>query len=501
MAESLKETIDCILQKLASEFVYRKLGICYDYPTFDNSFPLKSLPKADEVCNSIPDSSGRTTGMYNCTLNNALLFDGLADRFEIGFGSEQDDLILDRLIGGTIRLGTVAPKNVIVRGLTGDGRYFYPDTDLETALLWAFTAWRTVNTTTVAIDSQQKIINISSRWINKLNSREYQTSEESSTTDLSRLKDRILLSGILAVCSAIVDHDAWHKEFSRIFPNTIEISEDTPLRDLLVIQISLYLINIISADDTKVTDTIRPVMSNIAVLAEKYLGNYKNLDPELLATEFDSDWREFNSAAPLPALQRITNEEETVTASIQSMQIIMYSNDTAVITKNKELMITAIQEIPWEKLVLATSLTPLAAIHAKGVELKLWDEKLNEFAISFAADDSLVAEFLTPDYDDKHQEKAGHINSPKKKPIIEIPQEEQNKTNKKKRKRRKRSKSANTKNPAVNEQKSADENSASTADKGNNTAEKTSKTPQKKNPRNRRNKRKRAASSNNPEKN
>ena len=82
--------------------------------------------------------------MYNCVLNNALLFDGLASRFEIGFASEQDDVIFDRLIGGTIRLGTVAPKSIIVRGLTGDGRYFYPESLLNTVVLWVFTAWRTV---------------------------------------------------------------------------------------------------------------------------------------------------------------------------------------------------------------------------------------------------------------------------------------------------------------------------------------------------------------------
>ncbi len=500
MAESLKETIDCILQKLASEFVYRKLGICYDYPTFDNNFPLKSLPKADEVCNNIPDSSGKTTGMYNCALNNALLFDGLADRFEIGFGSEQDDLILDRLIGGTIRLGTVAPKNVIVRGLTGDGRYFYQDTDLETALFWAFTAWRTVNTTTVAIDSQQKIINISSRWINKLNNREYQPGENNDPADITSLKDKIILSGILAVCSAIVDQNAWHKEFLRVFPEKIDIPEDTPLNDLFSLQIALYLINEILKDETKVTAVIPPVLNSIAALAEKYLENYKKLDPALLETEFNSDWREFNNDHPLPAQQRIINEEETVTASVQSMLIVMFSQNTEIINKHKENIITAIREIPWDKLVLATSLTPLATIHAKGVELKLWDEKLNEFTISFAAEESLVAEFLTLDYDDKHQEKAGHINSPKKKPVIELPKEEQNKPNKKKRKRRKRSKSGNTNNSPQKDQKSANENTeAATADNNNPNA-KTNKTQPKKNTRNRRNRRRRPAGGNKTEK-
>ena len=168
MAELLNDITNAALNKLSSEFIYRKLGLCYDYPTETGTFPLKTLPRADEVCNNKPNTSGKDTGMYNCILNNALLFTGLASRFEIGFASELDDIVFDRLIGGTIRLGTVAPKNVIIRGLTGDGRYFYPESTLDTALLWIFTTWRTVSTTAVSIESQQKLINITTRWINKV---------------------------------------------------------------------------------------------------------------------------------------------------------------------------------------------------------------------------------------------------------------------------------------------------------------------------------------------
>ena len=39
MAEILNDITNSVLSRLAAEFIYRKLGLCYDYPALEGSFP------------------------------------------------------------------------------------------------------------------------------------------------------------------------------------------------------------------------------------------------------------------------------------------------------------------------------------------------------------------------------------------------------------------------------------------------------------------------------
>ena len=448
MAELLNDITNETLKKLSSEFVYRKLGLCYDYPTKDGVFPLKTLPRADEVCNDKPSPNGKNTGMYDCILNNALLFTGLASRFEIGFASQLDEIIFDRLIGGTIRLGTVAPKNVIIRGLTADGRYFYSESTLDTALLWIFTTWRTVSTTAVSIESQQKLINITSRWINKVSSQNYKIKEDSEPINFDDTLNKIKFSAILAICAKILNNESWKKLFYEKFCGEFSLPKSICISELLNIQTALNTITEIFSDDSKITAITLPLMQKVAQKAIPAINKYKELKTELFDIEFNSDWRNFStdSNSQTPVQQRINNENESITLATQAMLILLYSKATTLIQDNKSCLIEAIKSIPWNQLILASSLTPLAEIHAKGVEYKLWDEVLFEYNISFEAEASLVAEFLEQDYDKKHEDKAGHINPPKKRPVIELTENENKQNNSKKRKKRRRKPKANASN-------------------------------------------------------
>ena len=375
--------------------------------------------------------------MYNCVLNNALLFDGLASRFEFGFASEQDDVVFDRLIGGTIRLGTAAPKNIIVRGLTGDGRYFYSEFLLNTAVLWVFTAWRTVRTTAVAVESQQKIINITSRWSNKFCNRGYRIFEDAQPLDITDNLNLIKLCGILAVCGDIAGNADWQKDFLEKFTGKLALPQDMSEEDILVTQLILYAVSEIYADDAGVMEVVLPLMREIAKKAAANISKYLEFTGDVASEEFNPDWRAFSAESPTSDQLRVLNEEETVSVALQSIYALLYSRDSEQIKNYKDEIIKALKAVCWDKLILATSLTPLAGIHAKGVEYKLWDDDLAEYTLSFNAEDSLVANFLQDDYDENNGDKAGHVESPAKKPVIELPHEEQKSTKKKRKRRRK----------------------------------------------------------------
>ena len=56
------------LQNLQERFIFRKLGICYDYATTPEDFPRKTLPDARDAREGRPNRSGLGTGrIYTIT--------------------------------------------------------------------------------------------------------------------------------------------------------------------------------------------------------------------------------------------------------------------------------------------------------------------------------------------------------------------------------------------------------------------------------------------------
>ncbi len=500
MAELLNNTINKIIDKLSTEFVYRKLGLCYDYPAYNGNFPLQTLPRANEVCENLPDNTGKGTGMYDCILNNTLLFDGLTSRLEIGFSTEHNEIIFDRLIGGTIRLATVAPKNTIIRGLTGDGRYFYPESTLNTALLWIFAAWRTATTSTVAPESQQKIRNITSRWIKKLQETEYSFAADSSEPATTDILTRLKLAAIISACSQILGEPKLLTEINDLpgLLTAFTLPAKIELEDLLVIQLSLHIIGKADNPEESLKAIIDKLINQVALQAVTYFKPYIELDKELLEIRFDPDWRLYAAAEaePTPAQCRINAEEESIADTVLAIYIFMFSSDTALLKEHRDYIYNFIESTPWDNAILARSLSALAAIHARGIECGLWDEALNDYSITFQADSSLVAKFLEPDYDNENPDKAGHDKAPKKKPVLIIPEEDNAKSvKKKKRRRRKKPRPAGTQENTAKESRDDNTKESDMTNASESPVERktdNSKKPRKRNNKNRRNRRKKA---------
>ena len=176
----------------------------------------------------------------------------------------------------------------------------------------------------------------------------------------------------------ILNNESWEKAFYEKFSGEFSLPENICISELLNIQIALNTISDIFNEDNKITAITLPLMQKVANKALPAINKYKELNTELLDIEFNSDWREFSidNNTPTPVQQRISNENESITTTAHAMLILLYSNDTKLIQSNKTYLTEVIKSIPWDKLILASSLTPLAEIHTKGVEFKLWDEKL-----------------------------------------------------------------------------------------------------------------------------
>jgi len=82
LADSLRAAAEEALARLADSFVYRKLGICYDYFCPPESLPSPMLPHPKDVRQGLPNPMGLGSGMADCALNNALLCDAYALRAE-----------------------------------------------------------------------------------------------------------------------------------------------------------------------------------------------------------------------------------------------------------------------------------------------------------------------------------------------------------------------------------------------------------------------------------
>ena len=487
MPELLNNHINKAIEALNKSFVYRKLGCCYDYrmPS-ENDFNLESLPKAEEINKNIPDEQGKTSGMYDCILNNCLLFDGLTYRVEIGFAQDHEYTILDRLIGGAIRLATIAPKNLIIRGLSADGRYFYHNTDAITTLLWHYTAWRIITTTTVLPVSQIKLINIANRWLNNFTSNNNTLSNHETPLGQDNDPDRLKLCAILGFKYSLTPKDNILKDFNLKFNQDFIIPDNADISELLSLNLSLNMIHNIFAENTAIQERSRVIMKEIAVKAVKYLKNYQTFDSKLATQTADPNWRNFSQEKPTVSQQKYNNEFNSITIPTQAIYIIINSRAKDIIQENTGIMTEIIANTPWNNLSLATALTAIIPAHARGVDLKIWDKELEEFISSFVDEDALVAPFLEKDYDEKNPEKFGHTEAPKKK---SSPADNKNQVEKRGRKRRKRRKKSKLGPQTANKADTDRKNEATTEkDKKSNKSNQPAKNTKKKRNRKRRSK-------------
>jgi hypothetical protein len=428
MTDPLDSVIRKIQSRLEESFIYRKLGLCFDYAAPPGQFPPQTLPNPKEARNMQPNPDGEGTGIFESAHNGALLFDGYLLRLELGIAAPEEETVFDRLIGGLIRTATIAPRNFLVRGLTADGRGFYGRVDPDSHLLWAYSAWRGFRTGAMASESQVKIQNIVAKWIGRIQQQEYVLTPLSGETLpagnllaldwhtgpklLALLAVAANITGDAAIKSIFIEK-ADENSSARVgfaVPGGVE----NPF-ELMSLQIAFFLLLQFDENEDR-KSVIRKRMREVSAQAARFLSAYRELDPEILADAPDLDWRKLSNSSPelAPAWRRFPHERKTVVASLQAALAILLEGDKDAAEPHAEIIADCLQTVPFDKLWLASALAPALSVHALGFELGLWDQELGNRIYAIDGTSSLVADYMAEDFDERRPELAGHTVSPKK---------------------------------------------------------------------------------------
>lgn len=425
---SLDGAAQAAMGALEEKFVFRKLGICYDYAAKPDEFPPKTLPTAEEAKASKPNPYGLGTGMAECAVNGALLFDGYLLRLELGLARGNEDRLLDRLIGGFIRIATTAQRGFLPPGITPDGRGFYSCTGAEAHLFWAFSLWRGVTSPAIALESQAKMSNIASRWIARIKQDENRLARYDGRGAAEVLSPE-LLPALYAVAARVTGEKRWQDEYAalRVAVSPALARANAGARELLLRQLALHTEYHLCPDEGR-KQQLAAQMRETATAAAAFLGAFRELKPAILEEQPSFDWRALSAAEialkqleggtsewdiPL-AWRRLRHELETVGRSAAAALAVLLAGDKALAESHAETLAELLGTAPWDRLCAAAAVAPALSIHARGVELGLWDAALLERGFCIDGEANLVDKYLTDDYDDANPDKAGHTESPAK---------------------------------------------------------------------------------------
>ncbi len=431
---TLNDRIQLVHNVLVDHFIFRKLGICYDYRSSPEDFPRKTLPTADEARDHRPNHAGLGAGMAECTRNSALLFDGYLLRIELGLADPNEERIFDRLIGGLIRIASAAPKGYLVRGLTPDGNGFYGSSSLEAHLFWAFSAWRGFQTAAIAMESQAKIQNIASRWMGRLEQDDFSirflaANGPDIDLTLKNWEHGPVFLALLAAARAVTGEKRWQDRYEACAAERERLDWTLPADlektgPLLRVQLALHMLAAIETEAERLT-LIRARLRDVAEHASRFLDRFTNRKDPILEETPDLDWRALEqgqlAVAPgetehlhLPSpWRRIPHEAESICPSLEAGLALLLAGDKELAESHAEILTRCLAEVPWDKLWFANALAPALSLHARGAELGLWDEDLLQGSDKEVEKKSLVAPYLADDFDDKHPERAGHTEAPK----------------------------------------------------------------------------------------
>jgi len=423
MSDALNICVRSAMQTLESAFIFRRLGLCFDYASDPADFPRRTLPTSREAHAGLPNAMGLGSGIAYTAWNNGLLLDGYLLRLELGMGGEAEERILDRLIGGLIRLATTAPRNYVVRGLTPDGRGFYRAVDVDSYLLWAFALWRAYTTAAIALESQAKMHNIAKRWIDRLWRDGFRipllegegANPDGDLSAVDSVRGPKLLA-ILAVAGIVTREERW---FALLAEKAAEdggrrLSAGAPAEAtaLLSRQIAFYILRHLNREEA-----LRPLIAERLLengrLAVPFLDDFRRFAPG--DTAGDLDWR----AGGGPDWPRVAHERSTFGASLAAGLTLLLSGERDLIQAHAAQMEACIRAAPWHSLCFASAVAPAVSLHARGCELGLWDQDIL-LKPAAGAEESLVAKYLAEDFDRCHPELAGHSS------LAEQKEEDQN---------------------------------------------------------------------------
>lgn len=429
----LDDTVREVQNAVEQRFLFRKLGLPFDYASSPDDFPSKAFATAKEARAALPDIHGRGSGYaYSCR-NHAMLFDSYLLRMELGLNAGNDEQILDRLIGGLIRLATVAPKAFLVGGLAPDGRGFYAGTCWENHAAWAFAASRGMETSAVAPESQEKFRSIAGKWADRLRRDKYVL----KTIDGKPLPDAdlsapgssmgpMLLATVLTLCLASreekdrEEYAALAEENGRSRLGQFDGLKELSPERLLWRQTCLSIIFRHDPDAGR-RDLAREGMVALARVASKRIDAWRGWDPGLVDANVELDWRGRPPAespnapfafSPHQSWLRM-EREQPIEESLNAMYAVLLAGDRELAECVAEPFASCLGAVPWGKVMTLSALAPVVAVHARGLELGLWDQALlDSRRMEPASEMSFAAKYLEPDYDEANPGKAGHSAPP-----------------------------------------------------------------------------------------
>ncbi|MBN1257513.1 MAG: hypothetical protein JXA52_07385, partial [Planctomycetes bacterium] len=166
-------------------------------------------------------------------------------------------------------------------------------------------------------------------------------------------------------------------------PNLPEALTDSAR--LLALQIALSDICALDPAGPQ-AEVISVLRRKLAHRAARSLASYQNLlvkeTSEIPALDWRSDLQpaegDEDSLRSLvhSAWPEVKLEAETVRESTRAFLTIMLSGDDALIHDNLPAMEKLMRSVPWDQLILATSISPLPLAHALGQEKGFWDPRV-----------------------------------------------------------------------------------------------------------------------------
>ena len=430
----LDEAIRQAQAAVEHKFLFRKIGLPFDYASHPDDFPSKAFATAKEARANFPNPSGLGSGYHFSCRNHALLFDAYLLRVELGIEAPGDEAILDRLIGGLIRLDTVAPKSFLVGGLSPDGRGFYAQPQRENHAAWAFAVARGLATAAVAPESQEKFRSIAGKWMERIRREKFRLcgidSKPFAGCDLSRPEPDagpFLLAMLLAAARSSGDgkeyeaYAAAAEEESRARLASPPARPDVEdMQSLLWRQASLTLIAGFDTEPERVGLAKERLREN-ATTAARRIPSWREWDKSLLETDVDLEWRRCAKApldqspfgfVPPPSWARLANEA-VLEEALSAMYIVLLAGEADLAEPHVADMEECLAATPWQSVVTLNALAPAIGVHARGVEFGLWDKTLYDSRREPPASEiSFAAKYLEPDYDTRYPDRAGHADAP-----------------------------------------------------------------------------------------
>ncbi len=453
----LNDAVQRALAAVEQKFLFRKIGLPFDYASNPDDFPSKAFANAKEARNNLPNPTGLGGGYHYSCRNHALLFDSYLLRLEMGIEAPGDEAILDRLIGGLIRLATIAPKSFLVGGLAPDGRGFHAQPRLDNHVAWAFAVFRGLATSAISPESQEKFRSIAGKWIERVKREKFRLHTVDGKPvpdgDFSRPEPGTgphLLAMLLTAARASgegKDHELYaamaeEEGRARLQPlRDCDIQED--MQSMLWRQAALALLAGNDPEPSRAA-LARGRLRDNAQTASRRIVTWREWTPPPAESALDLDWRKRPRVSPdesplgfLPHESwALLEAERNLETALDAMYIMLLAADAEFVEPHAAEMEECLAGVPWEGLSGLNAVAPVAGVHARGLELGLWDKALyDSHRVTPSSETSFSAKYLEPDYDADNPDKAGHRSEPPGKRKDEPPGKSDGK--KKRRRRRK----------------------------------------------------------------